>query len=429
MLEKLTKLLIFCSIFLTDYRIFSIPITTIVLLVCTTIIIHILLLYKNSGIKSILLKDHIKKYLFFILALSIFTYVLKVSNAEHIKQLYYNSSGSKPDFLYFKMIMNGIVFILMALLAFSIGLAYKGDNEGIIRIIKFSINLITLNALINVLAWLIQTGGIIGRYNFTLPISSSFGINIQWSILGFILQLSTIKEIKKLSIETFKLIILFLSILIIISRQNQLMFIIIIAIYIYLTSKKNINFKSISFFTMLIASISYIGLSLINITVFDAYKTMLNPRGDDLLVRYNILISAVNIFKENMLIGVGYGMFGGYNTATVAVTSANVYLGSPHNGIIAIVTEMGIIGLILNLILAFKIIRRMNIIRKHEYNNHQNQNKYLIAIYSFISVNIFAALISNYFLFPPASEFSYYGIASFSWLLIGIVLSNEYQKI
>ena len=420
MLEKLTKLLIFCSIFLTDYRMFGLSITTIVFLLCTVIII---LLHKNKSIKPIFLKDNIKKYLLIILALSIFTYFFKSGNIEHIKEVYYYASGAKPDFLYLKMVLNGVIFILTALLAFSIGLAYKGDDEGIIRIIKFSINLITLNALINISAWGIQTGGSIGRYNFILPISSSFGINIQWSILGFILQLSTIKEIKKISIDTIKLAILFFSILIIISRQNQLMFIVIFAIYLYLSSKRNKNFKSNAFFVILISSITYIGFKFIDITVFDTYKTMLNRQGDDFSSRYNILISALNIFKENILFGVGYGMFAGYNKTTILVTSANVYLASIHNGIIAILTEMGIIGLILNFILAIKIIRRMNFVRKLDSSYYLNSNKYIIAIFTFISVNIFSALISNYFLFPPPSEYSYYGIASISWLLIGVLIS------
>lgn len=169
-------------------------------------------------------------------------------------------------------------------------------------------------------------------------------------------------------------------------------------------------------------------MTFINITAIETYQTMLDPQGDDLLVRYNIFISALNIFKDNMLIGVGYGMFGGYNTTTVAVTSANVYLASPHNGIIAIITEMGIIGLFINLLLAFNIIKRMNYLKKQEYPNYQSRGKYIIAIFSFISVNLIAALISNYFLFPPASEYSYYGIASISWLLIGIVFSTKYER-
>lgn len=421
MLERFTKLLIFCFLFLTDFRIFSIPIPTIILL---SGIMFILIFYKKKSIRSIFLKDKIKGLLALILLLTITTYFLNVGNIESVSQINYYNSGVKTDYLYLKMAMNGVFLILTVILALSIGISYKGKEEAIKRIIKFLINLITINALINVIAWGIQTGGVIGRYNFKMPIISSFGINILWSILGFILQLSLIKNLRKFTLE-IKLVILFLSILIILSRKNQLMFVFILMLYLYLSTRKVTKLMVVAFIFIFMTSITYYAQSIFNTAFIHTYQEMLNPQGDDLLVRYDTLISALKIFKENIIFGIGYGMFAGYNLSTVSITGVNYNLGSVHNGIISILTEMGITGIILNIIIAYSIIRKLNIVRKYKSQYNLAHNKYIIAIFVFITVNIFAALTSNYFLLPPPSEFSYYGLAFVSWLLIGIVFSLQ----
>jgi O-antigen ligase len=326
------------------------------------------------------------------------------------------------------MAMNGIILITTVILAFSIGLAIKGKEQTIRHIISFIINLITINAFVNVIAWAIQTKGVVGRYNFDLPIISSFGINIQWSILGFVLQISKIKRLRSISIDTVKLLILLLSIMIILSRENQVIFVIVLIAYQFLSVKK-IKKPIIIFYVLIfIISIVFYAQSFLNSTVFNSYQEVANLKGDDFLVRYNNIISALHIFKNHILLGIGYGMFAGYNKTAVSITGVNFYLSSVHNGIISILTEMGFIGLIVNVVLASMIIYRMNKIRKHK-SVYIDDNKYILAIFVFTFINIFAALISNYFLLPPPSEYSYYGVAVVSWFLIGLVLSFEKKTI
>lgn len=419
---KITKALIFCLLFLTDYRFYSIPIPIIVLLLS---ILSIITFNKNAHIKLLFIKDHIKSILSIVLFFTIMTYIIKSGNIESIKQIYYNNSGEKPDYLYFKIALNGVFLILTALLAFSIGLLYKGDEMAIRKIIIFIVNLITFNAFINVITWLIQTGGVIGRYNFSPPIIPSFGVNIQWSIIGFILQLSNVKNNRKFDYTSMKLIILFLSILIIQSRQNQLLFVIILFYYLYLISKNASKLKVAAFALIVIISTIYFASSIFSVDTIALYQNSFDSQGDDILTRKAVFFSALNMFKDNILTGIGYGMFAGYNTTLVYNTSVEHILYSPHNGFMAILSEMGLIGMAINLVLAFKIIKRLKIINRNNYLYNKGNN-YVVAIYVFIFVNVFSSLVSNYFLFPPPSEFSYYGIAFVSWLLIGIVLSSNY---
>jgi hypothetical protein len=388
----------------------------------------ILINNKAKSIRSIFKKDKIKGLLFLILLLTITTYFLNAGNIEKVSEINYYNTGLKPDNLYLKMAMNGIFLIVTGILAFSLGLSCNGKEEVIRSIIKFVINLITINAFFNIIAWVIQTGGVIGRYNFDLPIISSFGISIQWSILGFILQISGIKQIRKINFETIKLFILFLSILIIVSRENQLMFIIILILYLYFSAKKITKPLIVVYLLISFISIFYFAKSIFNTTMLDTYLAMLNPHGDDLMVRYDSILSGLKIFKHYIILGIGYGMFAGYNKAAVSITGVDFYLGSIHNGIISILVEMGVIGLFFNALLAIHIVGRLNRLRKNKFFKTHIRDRYVIAIFVFITVNIFASLISNYILLPPPSEYSYYGIAFISWLLIGLLLSFERKK-
>lgn len=420
MLEKLTKLLLVCYLFLSDYRILNIPIPLIVLLFSIS---SVFLFRKKWSISPIFNKDRLKEGLALILFFTVVTYLIKSVNNEQIVNTYYHITGQRPPALYLKMIMNGIFMLMTAMLALSIGLAYRGNEEGIRRIIRFMVNLISIYALINIIAWAGQTRGVVGRYNFVPGIGLSPGIAIQWCILGFILQLSIINGYRRIGLQILKLIILFISILIIVSRRNQIMFLIVLFLYLLLSYRGITRLKILAFSIILLASFWYLTQPLLDVTFFDTYQKLSENQSDDLLIRRDIIGSALDIFSNNILFGVGYGMFAGYNTVTVFNAGAKLYLASPHNGFVSILAEMGLVGFIVNILIIKQIINRLHRSRILISAIDIEDYKVITAIFVFLTTNIILVFISNYLLLPPPSEYSYYGIAFVCWLLIGIVLS------
>lgn len=420
---NLVKIIILFSIFFVEQRVFGIPMPIGLFFL---MVLNVIVFQKTSIINSLKSRNNIRKILFLIVTSVIITYIIKYGNNEQIKQVYFYKTGVKPDFLYFKIALNGIIYLFTAILTFSIGLSYNANAKLIDRSINFIGNMLTINAVIIIIAWVLQTKGVIGRYNFNPVFNTSFGVNIQLSIIGFMLILPRIKSFRSMDLPTFQLLILALSILIIISRQNQIKFLIMVLIYLQITVKNVKRYRIPLFILILISTIIYLGINGIQSDIFDSYSAMADSQGDDVQSRYVTFTSAIDIFKNNIIFGIGYGMFGGYSTTILYLFGTQTYLSSPHNGFAAILSEMGLVGFILAFSLCFQIIKGfLRIIKSRSKDYHY---KLVVSIFSLVLVNIVFLLSSNFFLLPPPSEYSYYGIASISWLLIGMVMSLEIKR-
>lgn len=417
MLNNISKILVFCSIFLISFKIIDIPITQILILLLG----FTLLFYKKRlSYLGFFSKHKIKSLLVLILVFSIITYIFKSVNIDEVKRIYHYNTGFSPNYLYLKMITNGIYAILFSLFTFSLGLTFNGNLYSISKIIRFLINLITINAIINICFWAFQTGGVIDRYNFKPAIIDSFGTNIQLSILGFLLQLSQINKNKLLSIKFLKLITLFFSILIIVSRQNQLVFVLCLIFYFYLKTKKNVNYKLFVFVLLIFLGI-YLILPLLNLNILSSYEDLTNLNGDDFQVRFTIIFAALNILSDHLFMGIGYGMFAGYNSVSTFAERTESYLGSTHNGVVAVLVEFGIIGFIIHGILITQIVK--SLIKTNQFKFNLKISVFTIPIFVFLILNIIMSITSNYILFPPPSEYSYTGLSIICWFLLGIVFS------
>ena len=104
MLIKFTLFIIFCLMFLSEYRFFGIPLPTIIL----SFIFCVVLFFNKQTKQLLLIKDNVKTILILILLTTIFSYFIGTENVEKIKQIYYTSSGERPNFLYLKISLNGV---------------------------------------------------------------------------------------------------------------------------------------------------------------------------------------------------------------------------------------------------------------------------------------------------------------------------------
>lgn len=424
MLIKFTLFIIFCLMFLSEYRFFGIPLPTIIL----SFIFCVVLFFNKQTKQLLLIKDNVKTILILILLTTIFSYFIGTENVEKIKQIYYTSSGERPNFLYLKISLNGVFFILLSFFFYSSGLALGKNEKNISIIIKSLVNLFTINALILIITWFIQTNGVLGRYNFDLIAVKSFGVNSLYSILGFLLLLSNKKNRKLVSFDKIKMGILLISILIIQTRLNQFLFIIMIIYYFKLMKIKISSIKKIIYFIFSVCFI-FIGLPfLLKSGSLDIYTRIFTLEGIDFITRMAVIQSSLEIFKENFIFGVGYGFFSGYNTTPVYITGVSQVLMSPHNGLLAVLSESGLVGLLLNLILIKTILAKLkkNITTSSNINLHNNN--YKVVFYSFLLFTSLSGFISSFILFPPPSEYSYYGISFVIWLFIGLSSSNKKLK-
>jgi hypothetical protein len=422
-LYNVISVLIFSSIFLIEKKISGVPVT--VLLFFFYFFIN-RFFSNNLPSSSANLISKIKGLILILLGLSIFTYIINYGNEVTVVQNYFYNTGTKPAFLYLKVAANGIVFLSLAYFSFSFGSYINGDLKLINKIIRLIINLLFLLALVNIYTWMTSTSGVLGRYNFKPILISSYGINIQWCILGFMLLLSKVENFSLLSFKTIKLVIFFVSILIIMSRLNQLLFLVCLFLYFNYNARYVAKLKSIFYFLILATFTSFL-IPVYNSFIFlNSYKLLSNFENDDFQVRLSTIYSALDIFSQYILMGVGYGMFAGYNKATFIVERTEVNLGSIHNGLITILVETGLTGLLIHTLIIFYICR--GAFKLINYKNYTGNYKFTISIKVFIILNIVLLFVSNYTFFPPPSEYSYVGISSVSWMLIGMLLSFKEVK-
>ncbi len=418
--------LLFCAILLVkihfgSYSVFHIVIVGIISLM--------IIFSSNKWVREFFNIDIISLSLFVFLIVVLVSYLINIPNAGLVSKTYSSNSGESPPNLYLKISVNGIIFVITAIISYLLGRKVANSKKNFLRIYNALIIFCLINAFANVVAWLISTGGTIGRYNFEPPITFSPGISIQYSSIGFLLGLAALAQVNlryKKKMVVFALGILLLSILIILTRQSQISFLIMVAWYFYKTH--NITLKAIiwiipSSIVLIVSGIVALYFS----GALSAYQMIDSSESVDVAVRLLMLNSAYEIFITNPFFGVGYGMFVGHNTVPVLITNVPSYLASPHNGIASILCELGIAGIILLLLLTIVVIRKL--LTALRTINDPVISKYCMAIFVFQTMSMLMVFISNSNLFGPPSEPAYLYISFISWFMIGSVIGVKNAKL
>lgn len=417
--KKLVFGTIFSSIFLVRFTIGSYSFLHVFI---AAILILFILFNKSYSVEKFFKLDKIGLS-FLLLGLSvIISYVFNLKSYNYLEEVYFKTIGNSPPLLYLKIFINGMINLLIAFIAMRTGKILIDSEESTVKLIKYIIGLLFFNSFINVIAWLIQTGGAIGRYNFVPPITVSPGISIQFATLGFLLTLPFFAKCNnqfrkiKLCLISF---VFALNIIIIMTRQNQIMFFVMTAVY-YMLSYKLTFRRGVAFLFLSLITISIFVIIIANSANADMYSDLSSSDGTDIVVRLTTISSAWNLFIANPVFGVGYGMFVGHNLTPIFITGVETYLASVHNGLMAILAELGIFGLIFYLNMNRVLLSQMNILRKGLPDSFFK--RLITAIYSIQIVLCISFLFSNSHLLGPPSEVAYLCYSYLSWLLIGVTL-------
>lgn len=276
------------------------------------------------------------------------------------------------------------------------------------KIIKFIMYLGLYNSIMNLYSWFITTGGTVGRYNFYSIINESVSSNIGLSVLGSLLFLSTDNLKKRL--KYFGFIICASNVLIIITREKQVLFLCYMLVYVWALNNndKRINRKLfrvmlLVFFIVLVYLIFYETVQ----TSLNTYSSLLDLSQLDNVERNLAVRDSVNMLKTSRGIGVGYGNYSLFSEFTTLAT--------PHSGFYSILSELGFIGLLIVGICFFHILR----VCFFMLLKNSEKIYYSLSIYLIFSIILF--IISNTNFFPPPNERAYYLECVICWLFVGIL--------
>lgn len=291
-----------------------------------------------------------------------------------------------------------------------------------------------LSAAITIAAWATTTGAVYQRYNFTPPLTDSQGLHLYYMIVTVLFGIVLMKNQSMLS-KTKRAVVLGACALAIFStstvmvREGWIIFSIVLLFSWYLLSDKSHKTK--------ITVVSTIGSVFIITIVSFMYQSNLlddihldssGEGGDSAVVRLIMIQNALSVIYDNPVWGVGYGNYSLYALQTVQLSGGEeVEVTSPHNALILIMAETGIIGLI-----AFSLLCTAIVINaKQRLNDKYGPVTRAMAgtLFPLLLILCLDQFISNSLLLPPPAERRIVQFSYLLWLTFAILVARptKYQ--
>ena len=396
----------------------GLPISHIMIIILMGLL---LLLAKIPAYKVFFKLDPIQS-IFGILALvAMIVYLIRIPNIDFIKDNYARMTGNRPSGLYPKVALNGILALALFWFAYGFG-KFSAPYPGLIKkIIGLIIFLCLVNALANIVGWLVQTGGQISRYNFIPPLVRSAGTSIGYSILGFTLLFATGSYFRFWNgiVRFVILITFFFSIVIIVTRQSQISFLLLFVTYL-IFKRRQVTSKSLLIFFLILPIFGFLAFLMASALNFASlFVEAASSDSVDFLVRVAAFDEAWRIFGQFPFFGAGYGMYALYSQLQLFVAGEVVFLASAHNGLASIAGEMGFFGLAIVLLMLFIVLKTV-FRAKSQLQTINFYSSFVTSTFAYTVVNIPLMLISNFYLLPPPSEYTYAATTFFAWYSIGV---------
>jgi O-antigen ligase len=338
------------------------------------------------------------------------------------------------NFMMIKTIVHVILTIFVLAGAFTCGFSlFKGEQDLLLVswVLFFAFFLIALQTDV---AWIIETGGVISRYNFEPPSGLGQGDTSKVCILGllfaFFIYIKTQKPAQKIFI-VFSFFVIGLSIITIQSRAGYLTAIVQFFALLYFINKNkkdsiNFSLKAVIIFFAL-AFLGFIFYAIFYTNLSQSLGEMTDVENSQSINRLLAIMDAIRMFTENPFFGVGWGHFVLHTQIVMTVSGIGHVVNSPHNGLAQLLGETGAIGTILALVISYLILKKIWIIKQ---NVIQSDSKIFLGLIFFILLMIIVTsfAVSSY-LFPPPVQRESVRPSFYYWFLIGYSLSfmKNYQ--
>ena len=339
-------------------------------------------------------------FLILILFILIF-YIIAFSNEINAVSNLYSING-------LKQIAYALISLLFIFSILNINYSYKK----IILILKVILICSFVSSVLNILNWAINTQFTFGRYNYVPYFSGSQGLQFYSTFIGVLISiyLHKIKEINYLSLVFFILTI-YLSLFTILVREAWLISTIAL-VFAFKNSggikiNKVNNIKIFIYMCFIFSLLIYLGNQL---NLFSDIDTIENSKqGGSVLIRFLLIKDVIESIKFDYLFGVGFGAFPiFFNLEIITNGGQIVTVSSPHNGLILLFCEIGIIGVLYVVFLNFKILKLKS------NNTHQ-------FFYPFILLLILNQITSNSLFLPPISERTVFSFSIILWFIVKLL--------
>ena len=138
-------------------------------------------------------------------------------------------------------------------------------------------------------------------------------------------------------------------------------------------------------------------------------------------LRFALIQNGLSVFLDHIALGVGYGHYSAYSIVPIYVTGEEVFVSSPHNGLVTIAAETGIFGLICFILINYYLVQGIYFVYKNSYNLYESSIS--AAVLSLLVFVIIKQFISNTYILPLPTERLVVQGALLYWIIFAIILS------
>lgn len=372
----------------------------------------------------------VEQWLLLFFLLSLITYILNSGGSFADQKQFVESLQMKTDFLFIRLTLYGVFTLGSLLLLYKSISSLRLSCDDVEKVVTAIVYTGSLNAVVTNCYWIIKTGGNFGRYNYLPPLEQSQGIHTFYMSVTFLLALalwlvSTVPKQKRVVLLACMAVTGF-SLVTVMSRQAWIMFVLSLLVYL-LFMWRSLSRRIKRRVSLLMMGILGAGVVVV---VFmyggDAQQYFSEVVGgstrDDthgsVMMRFVLLRQAVSIFTDHLIIGVGYGHYPAYSTMPLLVSGAERFVSSPHNGILTLAAETGIIGLICCGGIFFYLTRETLDARRMALT--AMERSVASATASLLLIALVSQVISNSMIIPLPTERSMTQSAFLLWFLIAM---------
>jgi hypothetical protein len=299
--------------------------------------------------------SHVELALGTIAIISLATYAVGAADFRN-QQLFLEYLGLDTTFLSERLSLYGVMTLLLLGGAFHLASRRFASPEDMRRVIAVLVVSGSVNAVVTLGTWLTTTGGVFERYNYLPPLEESQGIHLDRMALVFVLAFAVWRTGACTRRQRLGLLIAMLlcglSIATVMVRMGWVTFALTLALLLVfssstLSSKQRVG--TMAAFALIVTT----GLWFLTTQASGAvavFREILEPPSyssseGDVLMRVKLAAHGWAIFRDHSLAGVGYGRYTAYSTEPVLVSGRWTFVSSPHNGLIAVAAETGVLGL------------------------------------------------------------------------------------
>jgi O-antigen ligase len=342
--------------------------------------------------------------------------------------------GNAIPHLYLRVCVYGLARLFLFLGALDLGRLIGSSPRWTRYAIGTLLAAASLNAVIALVRWYQETGGVLARYNFMPPIEESQGVHVDRMVLAFILAFGIWVRRRKgpmrerlLLLTT--MVLTLCSIATVFVRQGWAMLVLLALWYVALSwgsiplrTRVRAAFVAIVFF---VTAASFIVAR--NQDLRDNLTSLTTSDSVDFQVRQSLISSGLSVFKSHPLLGVGYGAYFAYDFAPVQIGNGWIYVASAHNGIVMVLAESGLVGTLGFGILATALLAVCWRARKSASDNYARG--LTTSILSILIASLLVHCIANSPFLPPPAEHASTQEAFLLWFLFGLSAGVAYVSL